>query len=35
MRRDRQRLQDILDALNSVIAMLGQRTQDEFLKDET
>ena len=34
MRRDRQRLQDILDALNSVIDMIGEKTQDEFLQDE-
>jgi len=34
MRRDRQRLQDILEALTSVMVMLGQKTQDEFLNDE-
>ena len=35
MRRDRQRLQDILEALDGVAKMIGGRTEVEFLGDET
>ncbi len=34
MRRDQQRLQDILDALDSVAKMIAGRTEAEFLADE-
>jgi uncharacterized protein with HEPN domain len=34
MRRDRQRLEDILDALDSVARMIGDRLEQEFLRDE-
>ncbi len=35
MRRDRQRLSDILEALDSVAKMIAGRTDAEFLPDET
>jgi uncharacterized protein with HEPN domain len=35
MRRDRQRLYDILEALDSVGKMIAGRTETEFLADET
>lgn len=35
MRPDRQRLQDILDALDSVTKMIGQKTEQDFLSNET
>lgn len=34
MRRDQQRLQDILDALDSVAKMISGRTEAEFPDDE-
>ena len=35
MRRDQQRLLDILEALDSVANMAGQRDESEFIADET
>ena len=35
MRRDQQRLLDILEALDSVANMIGQRDESEFIADET
>jgi uncharacterized protein with HEPN domain len=35
MRRDRQRLQDVLDALDGVARMITEQTEAGFLKDET
>lgn len=35
MRRDHQRLHDILEALDSVAKMIGGRTEAEFLGNET
>ncbi len=35
MRRDRQRLHDIVDALDSIAKMISGRTEADFLGDET
>ena len=35
MRRDAERLQDILEALDSVAQMIAGRTEEEFLTDTT
>jgi uncharacterized protein with HEPN domain len=34
MRRDGQRLRDILDAANAVLAMVGNKSEAEFVDDE-
>jgi uncharacterized protein with HEPN domain len=34
MRRDNQRLQDILDGLDSVARMIDGKTETDFLRDE-
>ena len=35
MRRDLQRLQDMLEALDSVTAMMGGRSEADFLQNDT
>jgi len=35
MRRDRQRLEDILESLDSLPRIIGRRTEAEFLSDES
>jgi uncharacterized protein with HEPN domain len=35
MRRDRQRLEDILESLDSLPRIIGERTETEFLSDES
>ena len=35
MRRDRQRLEDILEALDSLPRIIGRRTESEFLREES
>ncbi len=35
MRRDRQRLEDILESLDSLPRITGERTETEFLNDES